>query len=193
MKITKLTAIVACLAGFLPVGASAGPIALDTWYTFGFNGTGTSLVSGAGYVQGTNPPVGNLLATADDPAWTITLINSATLTFLDLFLSSDRFEIFNNLVSIGQTSAPVSGGSCDSDISCALADAGYSRGVFNLGPGSYSFTGTQVAGTGGAGVFMVASAQPPASVPTPSSLALFGAALAAAGMLRRRRARIQVV
>lgn len=193
MKITKLTAIVACLAGLLPVSASAGPIALDTWYTFIFTGVGNSFVSGAGATPVTNPPAGSSLATADDPAWTITLTNSATLTFLDLFLSTDRFEIFNNLVSLGQTSAPATGGSCGTDISCALADSSYSRGVFNLGPGSYSFTGTQVAGTGGAGVFMVASAQTPAPVPTPSSLALFGAALAAAGMLRRRRARIQVV
>src|SRR5690606_35581913 len=113
------------------------------WYTFGFEGVGTDLVSSDGFTLGTNPAS---IDTPDGP-WTFTLAAPGTLTVLDGFLSTDRFELFDNLVSIGTTSAPIDGGTCGSDISCALGDSRYSSGIFALAAGDHSLTGTQTLGT----------------------------------------------
>ncbi|MEC9434874.1 MAG: hypothetical protein VYD87_18375 [Pseudomonadota bacterium] len=168
--------------------AQATPVALDTWYTFGFSGAGSSLSSGSGYALGTNP---SALA-APDPAWTFLLPSGGgTLTVVDLFISSDRFMLFDFGSGIGSTGSFVEGGSCDSDISCALADSRYSRGVFSLGAGSHSITGQQTEGAGGAAAFMV-SASGGAPVPLPAAFGLqagVAALLAGGALLRRRRGR----
>ena len=156
------------------------PININTWYECGFGGPGGALGDCLGCVP--SVPVSTDAGTAP---WTISLAGPATLTVLDLFLSIDQFEMFNNLVSIGTTSAPVSGGACGGDIACSLADARYSRGIFNLGAGDYSFTGTQLLGQAGAGVFRIESAR---DVPEPASYTLLvAAALAGASVFRRRK------
>jgi hypothetical protein len=172
------TLLAALLIGTLPLAAKADPILVNTLYGFGFGGVGSALESSAGFIQPTNP-AGTV---SPDPAWTFTLASPGTLTFLDLFLSVDQFEIFDNLVSLGVTSAPVDGGTCGSDFTCALADARYSRGIFALAPGSYSITGTHLAGQSGAGAFIVET-----TVPEPGTLALLGLALAGFAASRRRK------
>lgn len=180
--------LAALLALPLARPAQATAVALDTWYTFGFNGAGSALTSGAGYTQGTNPGA----LPAPDPAWTFMLPSGGgTLTVVDLFISSDRFMLFDFGSGIGSTSSFLEGGSCDSDITCALSDSRYSSGVFSLGAGAHSIAGQQTEGTGGAGAFMVSASVSP-EVPLPAAFGLqagVAALLAGGALLRRRRGR----
>lgn len=164
-----------------PMAAGAAPVSLDTWYGFGFGDVGSGLTSGTGFIMGTNP----VATPAPDGPWTFTLTSAATLFVVDLFLSLDRFELFNAGTSLGLTSAPTDGGGCGSDITCAISDGRYSRGSFFLTAGDYSITGTHVAGTPGAGAFIIQ----PAAVPVPAAGGLLLGALGVLGAWRMRKAK----
>ncbi|MBN9558362.1 MAG: PEP-CTERM sorting domain-containing protein [Alphaproteobacteria bacterium] len=185
-KLICTAAALAALTLAVPA-ANASTITAGTWYTFGFDGPGGALYNCPACTIGSNAPDGAPIVFASDAPWTITTTSSSQqLIVLDGFLSTDQFQIFDNLVDLGPTSAAIPGADCGSDISCAYSDASFSRGIYALNPGAHSFTGTQIAGAGGAGFFMVteASATP---APEPATLALFGAGLFGAGFLTRRR------
>ena len=166
--------------------ASATTITLDgSWLAFQFDAGGAAEGCFGGCVATTNPLASDALA----PPWTFS--GPATVTVLDLFLSGDTFELFDNLVSVGLSSLPTDDGDCFNDIGCALADASYSRLVVDLGPGAHSLTIMNLASAsagGGAAVFHVA---PSVAVPEPASALLLGGGLAAglAARIRSRRIR----
>lgn len=113
------------------------------------------------------------------------------LTVVDAGFAGDTFTLTNFGNVLGTTSAVPDGspvGATVNDFDAALADAAYSRGVFTLGPGSYSISGTllqSVFGDEGAtsgGLRLSVTA-----VPEPANAALMFAGAAGLALLARRR------
>ena len=77
-----------------------------SWLAFQFDAGGAAEGCFGGCVATTNPLASDALA----PPWTFS--GPATVTVLDLFLSGDTFELFDNLVSLGVSSLPTDDGEC---------------------------------------------------------------------------------
>lgn len=166
------------LGAAFAASAVGGPITVDDplWYEFSWSGLGA-----AGGCDACTPSSGGNSQFADAPPWTF--VGPAVLTVTDAFLRGDQFEVFNNLVSLGFTSAPFGSGTCGSDPVTCLADPSVSSGVFVLGPGAHSITINQLLNDfSGAGYFRVDS-----TVPEPSTWLLMGGSLLGLGLLRRRK------
>lgn len=89
---------------------------------------------------------------ADAPPWTFSVGPAgASLQVVDAYASGDVFEVFDNGVSLGTTSAAPLGDFCGGDPDgCVGTSASY--GLFQFVPGEHSITITPVASPFGVGV-----------------------------------------
>ena len=165
-----LTAVAVVVAS---TAAQAGAISTNVWYVFGF------YVGFSSPLEGWRSQIPDGATLPDDGPWTFTLAAPAVLSWTDLQNSGDRFEFFDNGVSIGVSGPDVPYGSGDCDtIACALGDSNYGKGSAILGAGNHSLSGTFLGVIGnGFGGFII---------PEPGTLALIGMALASLAFTRRR-------
>lgn len=118
---------------------------------------------------------------------------TAHLTVVDGGFAGDRFAVSANGTLLGLTGAAVDTQDVNVglDFDAALADSRYSRGVFQLGAGSYTLTGllAQSATDGGLPLNTTVGALrvEVSAVPVPPAAALMVAGLAVLGLRQRRR------
>lgn len=77
---------------------------------------------------------------ADDGPFTFTSASPTIVRITDDFCPGDRFRIYDNDVSLGETSDVETGGCVEQGPDAAFANPAYSSGSFLLGPGSHSIT-----------------------------------------------------
>lgn len=164
----KLSTALAVGLASLSINAFAVDVPTDgTWTEFDFGATGTSWF--------------DINTLSSDFSFNIS--QNAVLQVVDLGLAGDRFEVFANGASLGQTSAvPVSSAETF-DPASALADPSFSRGSWTLSAGNYTITGTATASPYDGG-YAALSVTP---VPEPESYALILAGLGLVGFAARRR------
>ncbi|MGV6826545.1 MAG: hypothetical protein ACWA5Q_06180 [bacterium] len=127
------------------------------WLRFSFDGPGSF-----GTDNGDGPP-----------PWTFEFGDEGgTLYVTDCFLNGDRFEIFDNNVSIGTTDVPANDTDSVSNADACYADPNYSQGAFELGPGAHSITIQAITSPHGSGGAFFRVQGPPAPVPTVGALGL---------------------
>ena len=179
----------AAAATTLPARAVDMPITTDgAWHSFLVDSLSAPVATPLGWIADS----GALLD------FTFTLAAAARLTVVDAGFAGDVFAVTNFGAAFGATNA-VPAGSFDSahdvgtDFAAALADPAFSRGVFNLGAGSYRISGVLTQSVTFDGVPLDATVgavrlEPlAAAVPEPSSIAILLAGLCATGAIVRRR------
>jgi hypothetical protein len=190
MKMQLMTVALAAMAAFAaPAQATSVALAADgNWNEFNVD----SLVAadfGNGWIDDTD---GSPLSFT----FTIAAGSHGTLTVVDAGYAGDTFKISDFGATLGSTSSVATGttaGALVLDFTQALADPAYSRGVFDLQPGSYSISGwllqsvfdpaaaADLDATNGAVRLSISA------IPEPSSTALLFAGLAAVALVARRR------
>lgn len=163
----KALAVAAALVATGPVRAAT--LNVDSgWSDFAFGAVGTTATK----------------------TFDFTIVKKAFLTVADGFFSGDRFEVFANAISLGQTSAPVNGGNfVKNNFDAAAASSSFSSGRFLLGPGTYtvSFDVTEVTSSPKGRNNIGAVRLDTAAVPVPASGIMLLAGLGAAALFGRRR------
>jgi hypothetical protein len=119
-------------------------------------------------------------------SFSIDLIGPAILKVTDAGFTGDIFQIFDNGIALGFTSAGNTANTADIDVDfdAAFAGSDWSHGQWALGAGSHLITGIATTSAFGAG----AGAIQIATVPEPSSFALVLCGLGLIGLMAHRRA-----
>ena len=166
MKIRYLLAVMFMVA-FL--GMQAGPASADaltpgTWQMFFFSGPD----SFAGTFTGT-------------------FAEPTSVRVTDGFLYGDTFKIVvNSGAATWYTSTPGTGAGLGTDGDSAWADPAYSHGIWTVAAGTYQFDIYAVLSPWGSGGAFIRADSPPATVPLPGALLLFGPGLVGLTAIRRR-------
>lgn len=168
--------LIAATVAALSINAQAATLPTDgSWIQFDFGGP-----EAVTYNLGT--AIYDL--TTLETSFTFTLDQAAVLRVVDTGFSGDRFEIFANGHSLGQTSLPADAGEeLVFDADSAWADGRWSKGSFSLTAGVYAITGLATLSPfdGGYGLMSIAA------VPEPGEWAMLLAGLGMVGSIARRR------
>jgi hypothetical protein len=180
MKRLGLAFLVLGVLAFSAAPTFASAILTDgSWHEFLFGGVGSFATGCSGSCVPTTDPVAEQTSTAP---WTFS--GPAVLTVQDLFLSVDRFQVFDNNVSLGDTSVETAGSDCGGDIGVCSSNVAFSRGVFSLGAGSHSITIQLIDSGAGGGAAVLSAAT---AAPEPSALPLLGLGLGLLAFVARKR------
>ncbi len=177
-------AAVLALGAALPAHATTVSISPDsTWHAFDVSDV-LSADQGLGWFDFGSPDGAPLAFTFDVAAG-----QTVKLTVTDAGYAGDRFEVFDNGVSLGMTSfVPADGAGLNANLSydLALSDSSFSHGFFLLGQGVHIITGLLTQSSLDS-PNNTAGALALAPVPLPASVLLLFSGGGLMGLFARRR------
>ena len=189
---TKSIFIAAALLLAAASHVQASEIAVTTdgsWHEFDVDDF-TSTSGGLEWIDNITGPAG-YAGDGSALTFTFTLGTAGILKVVDGGFGGDRFEVFDNGVSLGYTSVapdsdPINKGT---DFDSAYSDATWSSAVFNLSAGTHNITGALIrsALVDGLAINATVGAVSVAAVPVPAAWGLFMAGSALLGAISRRR------